>query len=96
MNPHKKLWDQVTTVASTCLSLVGSAIELFWVYFYREMLHRNVIKPLQIIGQANDDKVVRLLSRWTRLKVEESKHIQLAVTLTIIPFGLLMICRSSR
>ena len=92
MNPHKKPWDQVTTVASTCLSLVGSAIELFWVSFYREMLRRNTIEPLQIIGQADDDKVVRLLSRWTRLKVEESKYIQLAVILTIIPFGLLMIC----
>ena len=87
MDPPKKSWDQVKAVASTCASLIGRAFRLFWVYFYSEMLQRNTIEPLQIIGESDDDKVVRLLSRWTRLKTEESKYIQLAVALTIAPFG---------
>lgn len=85
-------WDQLKGGASTCLSLVGRASELFWVYFYHEMLDRNTIKPLQIIGQSDDDQVVRLLGQWTRLKAEESKYIQLAVALRIVHFVLLIIC----
>ena len=54
--------------------------ELFWTFFYHEMLKRTTTEPLQKIAKEDDSaKLGSLFREWSQVKSNESKYIQVAV-----------------
>ena len=78
MPPSSKQRKQIDLGAMK--SLLWRSIELFWTFFYHELLKRNTLNPLSELCKDHDRaELNRILREWSQRKSNESKYIQIAV-----------------
>lgn len=65
---------------SICLQALGRLFGLIGTLWYRELLKRNTVRPMEaIIREPRAELQRKMLRQWTRTKSRESSYIQLAV-----------------
>jgi hypothetical protein len=80
MWPDEKFWRGLFKCIMKTVNLAQNGMELFWTFFYHDLLYRNTINPLkEVIEQPNNDIAAARLAKWATRKADESKYIQLAV-----------------